>query len=160
MQIIKQAVATIEYTLTDDSGVLIDSSKDRGPMAYLHGVGGIIPGLEAQLEGKVPGDEFKVRIEPDQAYGQRTEEMVQDVPRSDLPPDLDIQPGMQFQTQGPNGPAVVTVVAVEGDQVKMDGNHPLAGVTLNFDIKVVDVRQATQEELDHGHVHGPGGHNH
>ncbi|MCL4130931.1 UNVERIFIED_CONTAM: hypothetical protein GTU68_047560, partial [Idotea baltica] len=160
VQITKQLVASIEYTLTDDSGEVIDSSKERGPMAYLHGTGGLIPGLESELEGKQAGDDFKVRIAPENAYGDRNDAMVQDVPRSDLPPDLDIQPGMQFQTQSPNGMAVVTVVAVNGDQVKMDGNHPLAGVPLNFEVKVVEVREPTKEELEHGHVHGPGGHNH
>ena len=160
MQITKQLVASIEYTLTDDSGEVIDTSKERGPMAYLHGTGGLIPGLEAELEGKQAGDEFKVRIAPEKGYGLRNDEMVQDIPRTDLPADLDIQPGMQFQTQSPTGMAVVTVVAVNGDQVKMDGNHPLAGVALNFEVKIVEVREPTAEELEHGHVHGPGGHNH
>ncbi len=160
MKITKKLVASIEYTLTDDAGEVIDSSKERGPMAYLHGTGGLISGLESVLEGKQAGDDFKVRIPPTQAYGERNDEMVQDVPRTDLPADLELHPGMQFQTQSPTGMAVVTVVSVHGDQVKMDGNHPLAGVHLNFAVKILDVREPTAEELAHGHVHGAGGHNH
>lgn len=160
MQIIKQSVATIEYTLTDDAGVTIDSSKERGPLVYLHGVGGILPALEASLEGKVAGDEVKARIEPAQGYGERSEENVMNIPRTQLPAEVDIEVGMQFKTEGPNGPQVVTVAGVEGDQVTLDGNHPLAGVTLNFEVKILEIRKATEEEVTHGHVHGEGGHHH
>lgn len=157
MQITKHSVASIEYTLTDDGGQVIDTSEGRGPLEYLHGAGNLIPGLESQLEGKSAGDEFQSRIEPADAYGERDDRMVQDVPRSQLPAEVDVTVGMQFQAQGPAGVQVVTVVGVEGDTVKMDGNHPLAGVTLNFDVKVVEVREATAEEVEHGHVHGAGG---
>ncbi|HED64295.1 MAG TPA: peptidylprolyl isomerase [Planctomycetes bacterium] len=160
MQITKNAVASIEYELTDDEGNVIDSSKGREPLTFLFGVGGLIPGLEAELEGKAAGDAFKVRIAPEDAYGERHEEMMADVPRSQFPADADIQPGMQFQASGPQGSQVITVVGVEADTVRVDGNHPLAGVHLNFDVKVVDVREANAEELEHGHVHGPGGHGH
>jgi len=161
MQITKNAVATIEYELTDDAGEVVDSSKGSDPLAYLHGAGNIIPGLESELEGKTIGDAFKVRISPEDGYGPRRDEMVQDVPREQFPDDAEIQPGMQFQAQGPSGGVhVVTVVGVQGDQVKLDANHPLAGVHLNFDVKIVEVREATAEELEHGHVHGPGGHDH
>jgi FKBP-type peptidyl-prolyl cis-trans isomerase SlyD len=160
MQIKKDAVALIEYELTDDAGEVIDSSKGKAPLAYVHGTGNIIPGLESELEGKGSGDAFKVHIEPENAYGVRHDEMVQEVPRAQFPEDADLQPGMQFQAQTPTGTQVVTVVGIEGDEVKLDGNHPLAGVALNFDVTVVEVREATAEELEHGHVHGPGGHDH
>jgi len=160
VQITEKLVASIEYTLTDDKGEVIDTSEGKAPLTYLHGAGALIPGLESQLEGKGAGDAFKTRIDPADGYGERHEEMVQEVPREQLPAEMDIVPGMQFQAQGPQGVQVVTVVSIEGDTVKMDGNHPLAGVALNFDVKIVEVREATAEELEHGHVHGPGGHQH
>jgi len=161
MRITKDAVGSIEYELSDDAGEVIDSSKGGPPLAYLHGSGNLIPGLEAELEGKTNGDSFQVRIEPKDAYGMRDERMVQDVERTRFPEDLDIQPGMQFQAEASGGDVqVVTVVGVEGDTVKLDGNHPLAGVALNFDVTVVDVREATADELSHGHVHGEDGHSH
>ena len=160
MQITKHAVAAIDYTLTDDSGEVLDTSQGRTPLAYLHGVGGIIPGLERELEGKAAGDSFEVRIAPEDAYGVRNEAMVQDVPRSQMPDGVEIQVGMQLQAQTNAGPQVVTVVDVAEESIKLDANHPLAGVHLNFAVKVVEVREATAEELEHGHVHGPGGHDH
>ena len=160
MQITKNAVALIEYELTDDAGEVIDTSKGGEPLAYLHGAGNIVPGLESELEGKASGDEFKVRITPENGYGDRHDEMVQDVPRTQFPEDTEVKPGMQFQAQGPQGVQIVTIVGVEGDTVKLDANHPLAGVHLSFEIKVVEVREATAEELEHGHVHGAGGHHH
>ena len=160
MQIAKNTVALIEYELTDDAGEVIDTSKGGEPLAYLHGAGNLIPGLEKELEGKGAGDSFKARIVPEDAYGARQDEMIQDAPRAQFPEDADIQPGMQFQAQGPEGAMVVTVVAVEDETVKLDGNHPLAGVHLTFDVTIVEVREATPEELEHSHVHGPGGHEH
>ncbi len=161
MQIAKNSVVAIDYTLTSGSGEVLDTSKGRGPLSYLHGQGQIIPGLESALEGKVAGDELKVSIPPEQAYGVRDDRMIQDVPSSAFSGVAQIQPGMQFQANTPNGPRIVTVVGVEGDQVKIDANHPLAGVTLNFDLKVMDVRPASPEELSHGHSHSDGhGHGH
>jgi FKBP-type peptidyl-prolyl cis-trans isomerase SlyD len=160
MQITKHAVASIEYKLTDDAGEVIDSSTGDEPLAYIHGAGNLIPGLESELEGKVSGDAFKVRVAPENAYGERQEEMVQDAPRSQFPEEADIQPGMQFRAHGPEGAMIVTVLSVEGDTVKLDGNHPLAGQHLTFDVKVVEVREATPEEIEHSHVHVPGGHEH
>lgn len=160
MQIAKNNVAALEYELKNDEGEVLDSSKGGDPLAYLHGCGNLIPGLEAELEGKTDGDAFQVRIAPEQGYGERQEAMVQEVERSQFPPDAEMQIGMQFQAQTEHGPHVVTVVGIEGDMVKLDANHPLAGVALNFDVKVVEVREATAEELEHGHVHGPGGHEH
>lgn len=160
MQITKNAVALIEYELTNDEGEVIDTSKEGGPIAYLHGVGNLVPGLESELEGKGTGDEFKVRINPEDGYGERSDEMIQDVPRTQFPPEADVKPGLQFQAQGPGGDRIVTIVEVEGDTVKLDANHPLAGMHLSFEVKVVEVREATTEELEHGHVHGVGGHQH
>ena len=160
MQIAKNTVATIDYTLTNPEGQVLDSSKGAEPLSYLHGTGGIIPGLESALEGKSAGEKLSVTIPPDQAYGVRNEQLVQEVPRRMFQGVTDIKNGMQFRTQSPQGMQVVTVVNVGDETVRIDGNHPLAGVTLKFDVDVVGVRSATSEELSHGHVHGPGGHQH
>jgi len=160
MQITKNAVALIEYELTNDEGEVIDTSKEGGPIAYLHGTGNLVPGLELELEGKGSGDEFKVRITPEDGYGERSEEMIQDVPRTQFPPDAEIEPGMQFQAEGPEGARIVTIIEVADETVKLDANHPLAGIHLSFEVKIVEVREATAEELEHGHVHGAGGHQH
>jgi FKBP-type peptidyl-prolyl cis-trans isomerase SlyD len=160
MQITKHTVALIEYELTDDSGEVLDSSKGSEPLGYVHGVGSLIPGLESELEGKTGGDGFKVRIAPENAYGERNTEMVQAVPRSEMPADVDITVGMQFQAQTPSGNHVVTVVEIADETVTLDATHPLAGVSLNFDVTVVEVREASEEEVEHGHPHGPGGHEH
>ena len=146
MQITNEVVALLEYELTADDGTVIDSSKGNAPLTYINGKGHLIPGLEAELEGKSAGDEFKVRIEPEQGYGQRNEQLVQAAKREQFPADVDLEPGMQFQAQTQAGPTIVTVVRVEDGVVTLDGNHPLAGVALNFDVKVVEVREATAEE--------------
>ena len=160
MQISKQTIASIEYTLTNDAGEVVDTSKGGAPLAYLHGVGGMIPGLEEELEGKSSGDSLQVIVAPEKAYGPRDEKMVQDVSRDQLPAEVEIEVGMQFQAQTDHGPHVVTVMKVDGENVTLDANHPLAGTTLHFDVRVVEVRAATEEELTHGHVHGEGGHHH
>ena len=161
MQIAKNSVVTLEYVLKDDSGTIIDQSTGDEPFAFIHGVGGIIPGLESALEGKQADDELSVTIEPDQAYGQRDDALIAEVPLERFEGVEEIQEGMQFHTASEDGtPHIVTVVDISDGVVKVDGNHPLAGVTLNFDVKVLEVREATAEELDHGHVHGPGGHQH
>jgi len=160
MAIEKDKVVSIDYTLTGENGQVLDSSQGREPLAYLHGAGNIIPGLENALEGKDEGDQLNVQIPPDQAYGQRDERMVQPVPRTAFQGVPDIQPGMQFQASTNAGPRLITVVGVQGDQVTIDANHPLAGATLNFDVTVRNVRDATNEEKSHGHVHGAGGHQH
>ncbi|KGI78326.1 FKBP-type peptidyl-prolyl cis-trans isomerase [Oleiagrimonas soli] len=158
MQIADRTVASFHYTLTGENGEVIDSSRERGqPLAYLHGAGNIVPGLEKAMTGRSQGDAFKVTVEPMEGYGERHQEMIQVVPKSAFQGAPDPQPGMQFQGQGPQGPVMVTVTAVDGDQVTIDGNHPLAGQTLNFDIEVTEVREASEEELNHGHVHGAGG---
>ena len=160
MAIEKDKVVSIDYTLTGENGQVLDSSQGREPLAYLHGAGNIIPGLENALEGKGEGDQLNVSIPPEQAYGARDERMVQPVPRAAFQGVPDIKPGMQFEAKTNAGPRLITVVGVQGDEVTIDANHPLAGATLNFDVKVVTVRDATEQEKSHGHVHGPGGHQH
>lgn len=160
MQISPNKVVSIHYTLKNDAGDVLDTSSGREPLAYLHGSGNIIPGLEKALEGKSSGEKMNVSIAPEEGYGERHEGLIQDVPRDAFQGVEDIQPGMQFHAQGPSGPMVVTVKEVGDNTVKVDGNHPLAGETLHFDVEVADVREATAEEQEHGHVHGAGGHDH
>lgn len=161
MQIAAQKVVTIDYTLTDDQGNVIDSSQGGAPLAYIHGIGNIIPGLEVALEGKQAGDALKVSVPPREGYGERDEGMMQAVPRQMFETPDEIQVGMQFHTMTESGqPMVVTVVEASPETITVDANHPLAGQTLNFDVTVVEVRDATAEELEHGHVHGPEGHQH
>jgi FKBP-type peptidyl-prolyl cis-trans isomerase SlyD len=161
MQIIKNAVATIHYTLKNDEGEILDTSEGRDPMPYLHGAGNIIPGLESELEGKAAGESISVRVEPADGYGEKNDAMVQTIPREHMPDGVELEVGMQLQAQTPEGQAqVVTIIALTNTDVTLDGNHPLAGVALNFAVEVVEVRAASEEELSHGHVHGAGGHEH
>ena len=154
MNIENDRVVSIHYTLTDDSGETLDSSQGGDPLNYLHGKGNIIPGLESALAGKEAGAELKVDVPPEQGYGPRQPELIQSVPREAFQGVEKIEPGMQFQTQTPEGnQQIVTVVGVEEASVQIDANHPLAGATLHFDVTVVNVREATAEELAHGHVH-------
>jgi FKBP-type peptidyl-prolyl cis-trans isomerase SlyD len=160
MQIADKMVVTIDYTLKDANGNILDSSSD-GNFAYLHGSHNIIPGLESALTGRSAGDEVDVTVTPAEGYGERNDSMVQAVPRDMFDSEQEIEVGMQFHAQSPEGDmVVVTVTDVDKDDITVDGNHPLAGKHLNFGVKVVDVREATAEEIDHGHVHGPGGHQH
>lgn len=154
MQIEDNHVASFHYTLTNDAGEVLDSSREREPLAYLHGAGNIVPGLEKALNGREAGDTLKVDVEPQEGYGPRHEELVQTLPMSAFQGVPEVKQGMQFQGNGPQGPILVTVMAVEDDGVKVDGNHPLAGQTLHFDIEVTDVRDATEDERAHGHIHG------
>ena len=160
MQIAANAVAYIHYTLTDEAGAVLDSSSGGEPLAYLHGAGNIIPGLEKALEGKQAGDKLDVTIRPEDGYGVRDENLVQQVPRRAFQGVSDVKAGMRFHANTGNGQAQVTVTQVQGDMVTIDGNHALAGITLTFAVEVTKVREATSEELMHGHVHGPGGHHH
>lgn len=155
MQISANKVVSIEYTLTNDQGDVIDSSVGREPLDYLQGHGNIIPGLESALEGKAAGDSLKVNIAPADGYGERDDALTQAVPRQMFENADEVQVGMQFQTMSEHGPHVVTVVSMDAENVTVDANHPLAGENLNFDVTVVSVREASPEELDHGHVHGP-----
>lgn len=160
MQVSASRVVTIHYTLKNDQGEVLDSSQGGEPMAYLHGHGNLIPGLEKALEGKQAGDKLSVKVAPADGYGERDAQLVQQVPRRAFQGVKDIQAGMSFQAQGANGPTRVTVTNVVGDMVTVDGNHPLAGESLNFEVEVTEVRAASPEEMSHGHVHGPGGHHH
>jgi FKBP-type peptidyl-prolyl cis-trans isomerase SlyD len=156
MQIADRCVALIHYTLTNDQGEALDSSVGGEPLAYLHGMGNLVPGLEKALAGKKAGDKLSVKVAPEEGYGPRNEQLIQQVPRRAFQGVRDLKPGMRFNSQ--SGP--VTVTRVMGDMVTVDGNHALAGETLNFEVEVTQVREATGEELAHGHVHGVGGHAH
>lgn len=156
MQAAKNRVVKIEYTLKDSDDQVIDTSEGREPLAYIHGVGQLIPGLEQALEGKEPGSDLSVSLSPEEGYGERDESMVLNVPREQFEGTERIEPGMQFQAQTEDGVRILTVLESGEQEVTVDANHPLAGVTLNFEVNVVDVREAEQEELQHGHVHEGG----
>lgn len=156
MIVSKDSVVSIHYTLRDNDGNILDSSTGREPLNYIHGRGNLIIGMEEGIEGKSNGDQFNLKISPEKGYGLKNEQLVQKVPIKSFG-DQKVEAGMQFNTQ--NG-QVVTVTEVDKESVTVDANHPLAGVALNFEVEVVSVREATQEEIDHGHVHGPGGHHH
>ena len=160
MQIAERTVASFHYTLTSPDGQVIDSSRGREPLPYLHGVGQIVPGLEKAMAGRVAGDTFRLVVPPAVGYGESNPKMLQAVPRAAFPQDIEIQPGMQFEAQGPMGPITVVVREIAEDSITIDANHPLAGMPLHFDIEIVEVREASVEEVLHGHVHGPGGHHH
>jgi FKBP-type peptidyl-prolyl cis-trans isomerase SlyD len=159
MKIAKDKVAAIHYTLTDNNGTVLDSSKGREPLYYIQGIGNLIPGMEEGLEGKAKGDKFIIDVSPEKGYGVRDDKQMQKVPRSAFG-GQDVKVGMQFSAGGNHGSQVVTVTEISLDTVTVDANHPLAGVELHFDVEVMEVRNATPEELAHGHVHGPGGHHH
>jgi len=152
MQIAHNTVVSIDYTLTSDSGEVIDSSRGREPLAYLHGHGNIIPGLEKAIEGKGAGDELDVTIQPEEGYGPYREELVQDVPREAFGEVDEISPGMSFRAESDAGPMTVTVRAVDEDTVTVDGNHMLAGKVLNFSVAIREVRAATTAEIEQGTV--------
>jgi FKBP-type peptidyl-prolyl cis-trans isomerase SlyD len=158
MQVADNMAVSIHYTLTNDEGEVLDSSIGEEVLVYLQGSGNIVPGLENALVGKVVGDKFTVRITPEDAYGELMDDMVQVLSREMFEGIDNIEVGMQFHADVSSGPGVVTVVNIEGDEITIDGNHPLAGVTLNFDVEVIDVRPATEEEATHGHIHGAGCH--
>lgn len=158
MKIAKNSVVTINYTLTDEGGEVLDTSEGREPLSYIQGLGNIIPGLESSLDGRAAGDKFAISIQPAEAYGDRDESRVVKVARDRFAGVDDLEVGMQFRAEGGSGGSqIVTVMAIEQDTVTVDANHPLAGKTLNFDVEVVGVREATPDEISHGHVHGPGG---
>lgn len=155
-----QKVVSLNFTVKDGEEQIIDSSEGGAPLVYLHGQKNIIPGLEAALEGKAIGDEFDVTIEPAEGYGDYNEEILQVMPKEAFQGVETIEPGMVFTAQTQNGPVQLAVTKIEGEEVTVDPNHPLAGKTLNFTGSVIEVRDATEEELAHGHVHGEGGHQH
>ncbi len=156
MTVTKDKVVSIEYTLKDSEGNIIDASNGN-PLAYLHGHGQIIPGLETALEGKNVGDKLTVTVAAADAYGERVEQLVQEVPRQLFQGVDNIEVGMRFEAQSEQGVHSVEVTKVDGDTITVDGNHPLAGKALTFDVEIKDIRDATEEELAHGHAHGTGG---
>lgn len=160
MTIGKNAVVEIHYTLKNDAGEVLDSSAGGDPLMYLHGTHGLIQGLENELAGKKTGDSFKAVIPPALAYGEVDPDLIHSIDKSMFRGVDKIEPGMSFTAQGEHGQQHITVKAVEGDQVIIDGNHEMAGQTLHFDVEVVSVREATEEEIDHGHVHAHGDHHH
>ena len=160
MQIAQDTVVAIRYTLKNDAGETLDASSDGEPLTYLHGNGNLVPGLERALEGKKVGDKLSVAVPAADAYGELDGDLIQDVPRTAFRGIDDIQIGMQFQAQSNHGPRSVVVTKVTPEVITVDGNHPLAGQNLNFEVEIADIRTATREELEHGHVHGPGGHHH
>ena len=161
MQITKDKVVLINYTLKNNAGDVIDSSEGSDPLAYLHGAENIIPGLEKALEGKVAGDSLSVTISPEEAYGNFDESKVQSVPKEMFEDAGEVVVGAQYHAAGPDGGYItITVTEVTDDTVTVDANHPLAGETLNFEVAIVEIRDASEEELEHGHVHGAGGHHH
>lgn len=153
MVIEKDRVVTIDYKLQDSEGAVLDSSEGSEPLVYIHGNENIIVGLEKHLAGKQAGDKVDCVVPAAEAYGERDDSLVFKVAKSEFD-GADVEIGMQFEAQGEDGAQVVTVIAVEGDEVSIDANHPLAGENLHFDVKIVEVREATKEEIEHGHVHG------
>jgi FKBP-type peptidyl-prolyl cis-trans isomerase SlyD len=150
----EKAVVSMHYTLTDAAGEVVDSSDGSDPLTYLHGAGNIIPGLETALVGKTVGDSMKVVVQPEHGYGEIMPELIQVVDRASFEGVESIEAGMAFEASAEDGSARRIVVRdVEGDQVTIDGNHPLAGAELHFDVEIVTVRDATEEELSHGHAH-------
>lgn len=160
MEISADRVVTIHYTLKDDAGAVLDSSAGGEPLVYIQGHGNLVAGLEKALAGKQDGNTLAVSVAPADGYGVRDETLIQRVPKRSLQGSGEIKKGMQFQARTEDGMRLFTVAAVIGDMVTLDGNHPLADQTLHFDVEVVEVREATSEELEHGHVHGAGGHHH
>jgi FKBP-type peptidyl-prolyl cis-trans isomerase SlyD len=154
-------VVNLLYALKNDAGEILDRADNEAPFTYLHGGQQIVPGLESALTGLKVGDKKKVTVEPADGYGELNPDLKMTVGRSQFPPKVELEQGMQFEAQTPDGQGVVfTVEAIEGDKVKIDGNHPLAGQRLHFDVEVISMRDATDDEKAHGHAHGPDGHHH
>jgi len=158
MQVADNMAVSIHYTLTNDDGEVLDSSIGDEALVFLQGSGNIISGLENAMVGKVVGDKFNVRIAPEDAYGELMEDMIQVISRDMFEGIDDIEVGMQFHADVSSGSGIVTVVSIDDDKITIDGNHPLAGLALTFDVEVIDVRPATKEETAHGHIHGAGCH--
>ncbi|HLU87677.1 MAG TPA: peptidylprolyl isomerase [Taishania sp.] len=160
MKVTINSVVSLDYTLKNNKGEVLDSSNGRSPLVYLHGVGALIPGLENEINGMEKGQSKLVTVQPEDAYGQRSEDLLHIVPKSGFQGDEEMFVGMQVQLETEQGPAIASISKIEGDDVTLDLNHPLAGEVLTFEISIADVREATADEIAHGHVHGPGGHHH
>lgn len=159
MEITENKVVLFEYILSDSNGEQLDASEGQ-PLAYLHGHSNIIPGLESQMLGKKIGDKFTANVAAADAYGETQPELIQTVPSDMFQSVEKLELGMRFEAQSEYGTHSVEITEIQGEKVTVDGNHPLAGVDLSFDVEITDIREATQEEIEHGHAHGPGGHQH
>ncbi len=159
---IKQGtVVSMTYKLTNADGEEIDRADKDEPFTYLHGAGQIVPGLEKALSGALVGSRKQVTVSPDEGYGEVVDALRTQAQKNQFPPDAELEVGMRFAADdGQGNPIIFTVVGLEGELVHLDGNHPLAGETLHFDVEIVGIREATKEELEHGHAHGPDGHHH
>ena len=154
MTVTKDRVVSINYTLKDDDGQVLDSSEGREPLAFIQGIGAIIPGLEQALEGREQGENLAVSLTPEEAYGEYNDELIVSVPKDRFPEPEQLEVGGQVQAQTADGGVQILTVAEIGEEdVSLDANHPLAGQGLHFHVSIEEVREATQEELDHGHVH-------
>ena len=160
MQVANNIAVSIHYTLKNSDGEVLDSSEQGGPLHYLHGAGNIIPGLENELTGKKEGDKLSLTIEPEQAYGIRRQELVQNLPLGHFQGIDDLQVGMRLRAQSEAGEQLITIVDIQNDEVTVDANHPLAGETLHFDVEIVALREATETEIEHGHIHHGDAHHH
>lgn len=153
----KNSVVSIHYTLKDDDGQVVDSSEGKPPLQYLHGNNNLIPGLENELAGKTTGAKFEATIAPEDAYGERRDDFIQVIGKDMFQGVENVEPGMTFVAQGEGGAQrQVRVTEVEGDDITIDANHPMAGMTLHFEVEIVDVREGTEQEIEHGHVHQDG----
>ena len=159
MEISKNKIASLSYTLKNDDGQILDQADKEKPFLYMHGTGGIIKGLENALENKSVNDSFNLIVAPEDAYGKRDPSLTEAVPRTMFEgiSDENLVAGAQFHAQTGHGKQIITIADIEGDMVKIDANHPLAGETLHFDVEVLDIRDATEDEIAHGHPHMPGG---
>jgi len=159
MKISSNKVATLAYTLKDDDGQILDKADKENPFLYMHGTGGIIKGLESALDDKSVDDSFNIIVAPEDAYGERDDKLIETVPRNMFEgiSDENMVPGAQFHAQTPQGTQVITIASVQDETVNIDANHPLAGQTLHFEVAVMDIREATEEEIAHGHPHAAGG---
>lgn len=161
MGISEGKVVHLTYALSNSRGEILDRADTEQPFVYMHGAGQIVPGLEEALEGLKVGDSKKVVVQPEDGYGVKDDDLKLVLKRSQFPPDMEIKVGMQFETSTPQGEDLLFAIEkVDGDQISVDGNHPLAGEVLHFDVKVILVRDATEEEISHGHAHGGDGHHH
>ena len=160
MKITKDVVVTMNYTLKDDKGTVIDSSSENGPLSFIQGIGNIIAGLEDQMEGKTKGDKFTCTITPADGYGETDPNLVQSVERSQFAEGDALEIGMMFEVGSEEQSFIARVIGLDEQNVTLDANHPMAGQTLNFDIEILEVRAAQANELAHGHAHGEGGHQH
>ena len=160
MVIEKNKAVTIHYTLKDKEGQVIDSSEGKTPLSYIQGIGNIVVGLEKQLDGKKEGDKLDAKVSPEEGYGLKKDELIRTLPKDQFSDLGDLSIGLNFYIESPQGPVPATIIEITDETISFDMNHSLAGQTLYFSVEVISIREASDEELEHGHVHGPGGHEH